>query len=1821
MALVTVLAAAATAQAQSVTVTCGGASVPSYRWTLEEDSTYQVQPGVADPNTISVSFHRSYMRVVGQGTAADIGRLSTLMVSGRSYFISVLPDSGCTNGGAPIRPGGTDVAIVVDPMPIPTAQISVFVFHDNRPVNNAPDMPEEAGLAGFSIQIEDAGGRYGASAGQQSSDAFGNPLGTDYRTPVSGSCTSYGTTYVLDAAMNLCVRRNPGGVILTDAQGRAQIKNLAPGKYGITAVPPAGQGWMQTATIEGTKIIDAWVKANEPSFFQEFGPPGYHAFIGFVKECSQFTGTPVACVPGTPLLGAGTATISGQVTNLHMSRPPDYSLHVGGALGYTTPIIGLNAMGAGGIPGRGLYVAKTGDEGVFSITGVPVGSYQLVVFDENLDVIFAAKPVSVSANGQLVELGEVPVFTWFGSLHNFVFLDSNGNGFRDQGEPGLSDQNVNIRWRDGTINQLAPTDGTGFVPFDEVFPFFSWLVAEVDFTRMKATGVTVVVDAGGPLQPGSGWTAQAGLPADYESILSPQAQAENGLAPFRTELGPVLTQGFQLFLGQTNVLQWGKKDYDIALGENGGISGVVHYSTTRAENDPAKGGPEVWEPGIADVQVALYQDSTRDGVIDDFNLSTFVELADVDNFPFGWMDGSASKGPEDVDHDGDLNFDWGDAIQIVWTDSWDANLPSSCQGPAGNPAIDGGVQPFMFKGLYAKDCYDGLRNWNQVRPAVFDGGYAFNTRFMAPGGTGDEVPLPPGGYIVRMSPPPGYDLVKEEDKNVDFGIEFRPADTMAVAAALTGPLAFPACVGGIDGVGAPHTVPDQLDLFPGVDVDFASLMSVLAPDIDAIAPGYQRPYCDAKAINLVAGANGAANFFLFTKAPIAGHILGFILDDTANEFDPTAPNFGEKFAPPWLPISIRDWKGREVARTYSDEYGVYNALVPSTFSANLPQPSGMSPSMMTVCLNHATLPDGSPDPRFDKRYSQFCYTFQYMPGTTTYLDTPVIPASAFAGADQNPVDCELPDQTPGIRSASAPVGQAIRGPYVRPTPATPATLVIESMGTVEVPNPLYAGTTYGGPDARLQARTITRNHGFGASTGTVRLGATTLAIQSWSNESISVLVPSTVPSGQLVVTHANGRSSIEGVTVTVAPTTITNVNHPNHPNRVRVVSAPAAPGTFPGAIQTAIDAAGPGDLILVGPGNYEELVVMSKPVRLQGWGPGTTTINAIKAPAEKLEYWRTKVLALVNAQTPSPYLLPGQEQCVPGPGCFSGTEPILLFDEEGSGVLVLAKEVAVGNAERYKLQFEGTGNTNCTQATNFTNPLCRPNARIDGFTITGADHSGGIVVNGYAHWLEISNNRIVNNSGVFGGGIRVGHPEFTTIVGGVEQYTHAQNDNVSIHNNQVSFNGTTIGAGGGMALYTGADSYRVTSNFVCGNFATGGGAGFAHLGDSDRNPPLAQTTPAIVGNTFLFNESFNQGLTVSGGAILIGGAAPIVPAVLSPGSGSVVVDGNLIQGNAAPAGDGGGLRLSQTNRDKIEIYNNIIVNNVAGLAGGGISLHDVENIDIVHNTIAHNDSLGTAGEAFTAGNPQVSNPQPAGIVAHEFSPALKALGGVNDEFPTPKRFTNNIIWRNRAFHYGPTSTFPNFGLLPEDPVSNPDYWDMDVLPFGVGQLNPTYSIVTDPSQFPGQEGNGNTFTNSGVDPGFVASYFNGSRRLTIEAVEAGTILAPAALDEGGNFIRPRFGPLTLMRPDNEGATAPAVGADLSTIFFGNYHITFGLAGQSLDGTVAPLNFDFDRQLRLGTLPPSRGADQLCLTNAGNSGCVLRYPVPEVTTSPLPPIIR
>ena len=101
-------------------------------------------------------------------------------------------------------------------------------------------------------------------------------------------------------------------------------------------------------------------------------------------------------------------------------------------------------------------------------------------------------------------------------------------------------------------------------------------------------------------------------------------------------------------------------------------------------------------------------------------------------------------------------------------------------------------------------------------------------------------------------------------------------------------------------------------------------------------------------------------------------------DDFSSEYDTTNPSFGEKFAIPNLPISIRDYDGVEISRVYSDQWGTFDGLVSSTWEVNPPNPTGYAPGVMVMCTNHRGPipgPNGTmiTDPNDNPNYSDFCH--------------------------------------------------------------------------------------------------------------------------------------------------------------------------------------------------------------------------------------------------------------------------------------------------------------------------------------------------------------------------------------------------------------------------------------------------------------------------------------------------------------------------------------------------------------------------------------------------------------------------------------------------------------------------------------------------------------------------------------------------------------------------------------------------------------------------------------------------------------------------------
>lgn len=1679
--------------------------VTSYRWLLEEDNTALTVPGTPLDNSPSLVIHKSHAPVLANGSVAGSADGTTVIgadPAGR-YAVSVLAP-GYQLGGANVAVDAGEVVVILNSHPIPTAQINILVFEDHNPINNVPDATEP-GLPGFRIQLADFAG------GPVLLDAFGNPLGTTYKN------VDYATgTFEVDV---------PGdGFVYTDANGKALIKYLPMGKYGVQAVSPKGSDWTgghgsanvksawnQTATIEGTLTVDAWVKANEPMVFMEgFGPGNYHVFFGFVKP----DGLPANTTAGDPAQNIGQPTQAGNVTITgvnrfnHFGRPPNNQQFAVGPP-VSDAWIGLNEIGALGVAGRGLYAAPCDPAtGEFSIANVPPGTYQLVTWDRPLDALFGFNTIVVPApaggGAGTLDLGNVLSFRWFGTLEGSVFYDVNENGYRDAVEEGIPNQAVNLRWRDGTVYQATLTDNTGDYALSEVFPFFKWLVAEVDFLRFKATGMTAIVDGGGDIPT----TGLAGLYAD--GVRNPQPQfvlnadgtqsatpTNNASSPYandnlsRTEVGPVLTEAVHLFLNQNNRIDWGKNKY--GPGENGGISGIVGYQTTRAEEDPRFGTIDPWESGIPRVQVALYQDANGDKIIDDLDGDGQPTVADVDNHPIGWSEPGGTKGPEDFDHNGNGAFDQGDALQVAWSDSWDDNLDA-------DPTL-GAQQPeppvVLEKPIVGSDNY---ATWNQIRPQVFDGGYAF----------GDVAP---GYYIVQTFPPPGYMIQTEESVNVAYGDAYIPSK-LALPPELVGTadnhvndLAYLQTILPSARAGNPFTVPAQFSLFP-------------SPDDEVPFAGATRPLADMKYVRVADGFNTAADFHVYTEVPKSTRVVGFVLNDLTAEFNAASVIFGEKGAPGWIPISFRDWAGHEVARTYADEYGSYNALLPSTYTVNAPMPSGVAPQMLTMVLNDPTMPDPAnpnnrvADPYYNPSFATTPWTLHYYPGMFLYADTPIVPIAGFVGGANKTLDVEPPTGTPMIKSVEGTTytdadGAVLAGPWIV---SRTETVTIRSLGLTQVPNPDYV---LGAPPSVIPA-TIERDYGFGTAgaagsqvtlhrangeANLFRPGNTwTCAVTSWDNDTIQVTLPATLPAGpaddtwELIVWRGGVRTPT-GITLTIEPDA----------SRVHFVKPAFYQGNpTASAIQDAIDAANPGDLILVtaSPNEYSENPILWKPLRLQGSGLGTI-INASTTPADRLAAWHSKVQTIL------------------------GGDPFVA--NEAPGIMVLGQNIlGVG------------GPVGTLSDSGFATASYLP--RIDGFQIKGAIAGGAISVWHKATNLRVSNNRMVGNQGSFAGGISVGMQD--------NLGSTFDNANILIELNQIIKN-AGVNGGGGVGIHTGATDYRVVNNIIAGNFTRGFGAGVSHEGLSPGG--------LIAGNTIAFNEVFYgaaAGVGGDGGGIYVGGIA--APGGLSSGSGSVTIINNLIQGNLAGSGHGGGIRAAGVNGAdvlapggvgtwyRLDIINNMIVNNAAGFAGGGISLKDATRVRIRGNTIANNDSTATALAAFAAGMTD-STPRGAGIVGHAHSALLAANSG--QTFSNPD-IDSNIIWHNRSYYYDGTAQT----LAPATPL----YADLAV--DGVaGSLSAQRSITSAP--YPG-------LGNLSDDPSFVTEYLN-------------LPVAARVTDEAGNSISLRFEPTGLY--DTAGAVR------------GDYHINGdspGIDRGSANANQALTSFDFDMQARVVNYPgvTGNGAD-------------------------------
>src|SRR2546429_6828085 len=444
------------------------------------------------------------------------------MGGARVACIPVSPAIPCSSTGT-----FPAVTLLAQATPFPPSKLSVFVFQDDFPLNGEQDAgggidvlaANEPGLGGFEIVLFDDAGGTGDATGQMTYDMFNMPLSNSLAgtiDPATGkdACPISVNSRIGDPSdltrtgitgmIVTCPKYEADGTTLSPLGGQAVVANLMPGRYGVVATPGAdrigrGEEWLQPNTLDGQKAHDSFLRIGEPSFFQEFGPAGYHVSIGFANPKIINSRLAGVCAGSDPVLTGTncTNTVTGTVTTERMSRTPDERLYSSGtndSFAFTQCYVSF-----GDPDGEDFAFTKCAADGTFSIWGLPDGSWRITVFDQWNDMLVdgLSTPVLLGG-GKTTDMGQIAMNQWQPTISTKTFFDLNGDGVQEDNEPGLTLVNTNIRFRDGSYSNFNNTDLSGNAGFNEIFPLFSWYVIETTSTRFKNTGVHVVYDAGGP---------------------------------------------------------------------------------------------------------------------------------------------------------------------------------------------------------------------------------------------------------------------------------------------------------------------------------------------------------------------------------------------------------------------------------------------------------------------------------------------------------------------------------------------------------------------------------------------------------------------------------------------------------------------------------------------------------------------------------------------------------------------------------------------------------------------------------------------------------------------------------------------------------------------------------------------------------------------------------------------------------------------------------------------------------------------------------------------------------------------------------------------------------------------------------------------------------------------------------------------------------------------------------------------------------------------------------------------------------------------------
>lgn len=1122
------------------------------------------------------------------------------------------------------------------------------------------------------------------------------------------------------------------------------------------------------------------------------------------------------------------------------------------------------------------------------------------------------------------------------------------------------------------------------------------------------------------------------------------AQGENEPSG-TTTLGGFVDYNFLPIIGLGGKVDWGVAPYD--QGTNGGIAGTVTYDTTRNELDPKDAVTEAYQPGIPGIKVDLFKPVP---------CHTHADTA------------CSSDNLYEVTSNGSYAHTTDTPLQTYTTDAW--NAPKGCTArmwngqpltdqqalPAqGDPNITCTEAPMAGVSLGVGNTTDGSTNVN--------GNYAF-------------AGLDAGDYVVTVENPtlsapsqknkPMFNVTSEADVNVFTGASYVAQEDYAAATH-----------GAVNTAQAPKDTalppqaPSQQAGIISSCVGALHTVHVTNPDFNAAGgspfEGQDRPSCSDKLVTVRSGQTVSPNFHLWTDVPIPTHFWGLTLNDLGLSLDKTSVNYGEAQGMPYVPVGLYDDFGNLVDTTHTDYNGLYEALEPSTDTYNCPVPAGPCPGMYRFVGNDPGGP-GAPNSDYNPRFRTIAANFQAWPGLFTVTDeAPTQVASTILTPDLSPagsVACDLPTTTPQLLAVDKPV------------------------------------VNVNGSSAARRV-TVTGSN-FGPARGSVRLGTTTIASSNvtWTTTSspntISFVVPqSATGSAALTVTTSTGVATINGLTLQLV-----------NGNTGRSAAAPkiydVGPGHLYPTVQAGVDAAQaathgntPFGIVVVYPNastpltprqEYNENVIVDGRVKLQGVGPGgfvgTTFVPGSILDGSGFSPDNAQGTAWLNKLATEPTW--AGASAVPDAAVVTFLQP----RSENAPALSSTWRPSIDG-----FQVTGGAQSDITQSTNTLTGANTTPYGANGSLIT---QGGGLYVHAGVQGLQVTDDLVVGNGGAYGGGIRVGTP----YVGDNGNY------GIVISRNQIRDNGGTNLAGG-IGLFAGSNGYSIDHNAICGNHSSEYGGGISAFGWMGNAPETTSRPSGIVlgwqgtggsapaggsidHNRIWFNQSYDEG-----GGVMVAGELPANPDALSPGSGPVAIDSNVVQANLAND-DGGGIRLlmasgSHTTADlpavartrttpavaevpqtlgRITITNDTVAENISAHEGGGISLDDALFVDVVNTTVVKNITTATA----TTSNGQ---PAAAGLTTGAVSGPLQAhvdvaFAGTRGQAKTPTNtylvsngvtgtsdwlgfsrptLRNDVFWDNRAGSYA-AGTVTGIGAAGDATAVN--NWDVQVVDQAAGATAP-----------------------------------------------------------------------------------------------------------------------------------------------------------------------